>query len=820
MKKQLITLLVFILTFGNLKSATVTSVVTGNWGDDATWDTGLKPISSDDVVISGGFTITANSDWTCASLTINAPTGNGTSQLTISDGKTITVNGSVDINGGTTNNRDANLVLSGTGTLTAAGTFTLNSTANQRLLVDMSAGASTLNLGGSFSYVDAGNWDAGTASTINFNGTAAQTYPSASGLKFYHVTFNNTSASGISPNANIIASNLLGNLTVQSGTFDNAGYSVAGKGAATFEIANDATYLLKSSTTMPGGFGTTTLGATSTVQYDGNGAQTISAVNYGHLTSSNSGSRTLASSGSVGVAGTFTIGSNSYTITGSTIDYNGIGPQTIAAFNYNNLTSSSSGDRVLPTSGTVRVAGAFTAGSNSWTVTSSTFEYNGTGTGMNGQTITAFDYNNLTSSSSGDRTLAASGTIGVLGTFTPGSNSYTITGSTIEFKGTGSQNIAAFNYNNLTSSSSGARVLASSGTVGIGGTFTTGGNTYTTTGSTVDFNGSATQSVPVFSFNALTVSNSSGVNLSGDITIPSDITISGSLNGGGGVITVQGSWTNNGTFTHGSKDVTLSGSSAQVIGGSTSTIFNNLKIDNTSGVTLNKAITVEGVLTLTNGKITSTSTNLLTFDVSATVTGGSISNYINGPAAKNTNSTSAFTFPTGKNSTYMPLGIEPSDANTTTFTAEYFDDTSSTAKPTSPKGAGLNKVSGVEYFQLDRSGTGSKADAKVTLYWNSNSRVRPSYMADLRVAHWDGSQWEDMGNSTTTGDSTSGSVTSTTYVTTFSPFSLGSSTSNNPLPIELITFNVKQVGNHVELNWTTATEINNDFFNIERSLDG
>ncbi|HXH19213.1 MAG TPA: T9SS type A sorting domain-containing protein, partial [Chitinophagales bacterium] len=37
------------------------------------------------------------------------------------------------------------------------------------------------------------------------------------------------------------------------------------------------------------------------------------------------------------------------------------------------------------------------------------------------------------------------------------------------------------------------------------------------------------------------------------------------------------------------------------------------------------------------------------------------------------------------------------------------------------------------------------------------------------------------------------------------------------LPIELLDFNAKLVDDHVELTWTTATEINNDYFTIEKS---
>lgn len=40
------------------------------------------------------------------------------------------------------------------------------------------------------------------------------------------------------------------------------------------------------------------------------------------------------------------------------------------------------------------------------------------------------------------------------------------------------------------------------------------------------------------------------------------------------------------------------------------------------------------------------------------------------------------------------------------------------------------------------------------------------------------------------------------------------------LPIELLFFDAKYVNNVVQLNWTTATELNNDFFTVEKTTDG
>jgi hypothetical protein len=42
---------------------------------------------------------------------------------------------------------------------------------------------------------------------------------------------------------------------------------------------------------------------------------------------------------------------------------------------------------------------------------------------------------------------------------------------------------------------------------------------------------------------------------------------------------------------------------------------------------------------------------------------------------------------------------------------------------------------------------------------------------------------------------------------------------NTPLPIELIDFEAVLKGSEVELNWSTASELNNDFFTIERAAD-
>ncbi len=99
------------------------------------------------------------------------------------------------------------------------------------------------------------------------------------------------------------------------------------------------------------------------------------------------------------------------------------------------------------------------------------------------QNIPARNFANLVSSNTGDRVLPASGTVGISGTFTPGTNAYTVTGSTISYNG-GSQNVAGFDYNNLLHAGTGTKTLSGAanlnGTLNMnaGVTFNTNGNDF------------------------------------------------------------------------------------------------------------------------------------------------------------------------------------------------------------------------------------------------------------------------------------------------------------------------------------------------------
>jgi hypothetical protein len=301
------------------------------------------------------------------------------------------------------------------------------------------------------------------------------------------------------------------------------------------------------------------------------------------------------------------------------------------------------------------------------------------------------------------------------------------------------------------------------------------------------------------------------------LTAAGQVTNSGNLKlAPGAAITFFGNLTNNGSLTDSGTVVTLAGAAMQTIDGSSVTTFNNLTLNNASaiGITLNQAMNVRGTLVLTDGYLVTTTTNILGLTATATVSGASSNSFVSGPVFKTGNQ--AFVFPVGKNVVYAPIAISAPALVTDRFTAQYFQASPNGLYNVNNREAGLDHVSQCEYWLLDRT-TGA-SDVTVNLSWAARSCGVTS-PADLRVTRWDGTQWTNKGNGGTTGTLAAGTIVSSPAVTGFGPFTLGSVSSNNPLPVELIDFTASCQEGKAVLQWRTASELNNDYFTIESSKD-
>lgn len=276
------------------------------------------------------------------------------------------------------------------------------------------------------------------------------------------------------------------------------------------------------------------------------------------------------------------------------------------------------------------------------------------------------------------------------------------------------------------------------------------------------------------------------------------------------------------TFASGTGTVQFSGSANQIVsktGGTPSPIFRRITLDKTSGtVTLATDVSVSIASTFTNGVMITDATNYLNIGNGATTTGASDLSYVDGPVRKT--GADAFTFPTGDNGFYRPIGISAPTAAAHYFQAQYFNAVQGFGNITTWDPS-FERLSGCEYWTLDRN-SGASSNVFVTLSWNE-SACEPGYITDLptlRVSRWNGTNWVDHGNGSTTGTATNGTITSSAAVTSFSPFTLASTSAINPLPVELSKFWAVNNPASVTLNWITASELNNDKFTLQRSSNG
>ncbi len=152
------------------------------------------------------------------------------------------------------------------------------------------------------------------------------------------------------------------------------------------------------------------------------------------------------------------------------------------------------------------------------------------------------------------------------------------------------------------------------------------------------------------------------------------------------------------------------GTVAQVTGnGFTTNTPANLTINNSAGVTLSGPGSISGVLTLINGVLTTTTTNLLTLNATspAAISGGSATTYINGPVRwtlpTSLGSGSTYVFPVGKSGSYKPFSLVNPTTGTGTTTPTVQMEAFATGSGGSAD-ATLESISTEDYWLLTKTG--------------------------------------------------------------------------------------------------------------------
>jgi hypothetical protein len=392
------------------------------------------------------------------------------------------------------------------------------------------------------------------------------------------------------------------------------------------------------------------------------------------------------------------IGTNTINFNGTTatVNYDATLSQSVGGYVYTNLTTSGSGDKTL--SGAITVNNNLYIGANTWLID-------------NDKQITGNSTGILTVQSGGFLQLGGTdSTITVpVTSFPTGFTNAHIdlqTGSEVRYnyngKNGGTQTISTVpTYYFLHCQFPGTKRSAS-GVLNINGNFDTA--------SPLDLN-----------------TNDPTINLSGSFNL---LAVPGTVSLTGGVFSIKGNFDNDltsgGSLTTGSGTVVFNGAAAQSITGTgiIATPFYNLTINNSSGgvsvgiTGANDDITVSNTLTLTNGILTTSTTNLLNVTRTAVgaISGGSATSFINGPVIwtlpASLVSGSTYNFPVGKGTTYLPFSLVNPTTGTGTPSAqvEAFDtNCGGTANFTN-----LGSLSATEYWSLTTTGNFTNSSISLT----------------------------------------------------------------------------------------------------------
>jgi|GEM_PF-3416447 len=362
-------------------------------------------------------------------------------------------------------------------------------------------------------------------------------------------------------------------------------------------------------------------------------------------------------------------------------------------------------------------------------------------------------------------------------------------------------------------------------------------SSYTFSGGTLQFgNGSTPVGPPMEIYTDHSIANlsvqstnnpiarmASTLNVTGNI----DVRINGTLNCNSLDLAIGGNLINEGTVTTGNNTVTFNGAAAQQVTGKYNSLsLYNLNINNTSGdVTLNNSadVTVNGTLGFTDGKIILDTANLIIASGNA-VTGYNDSSFVvtrgtatNGSYLGISGISASRDFPIGSSVTsYSPVRSFVNAGTADRFNARVFDGVLQYAVTGNViTDAVVNKT-----WLINESVPGG-SNVYFRLEWNSSEELSGFSRSSSGISVYDtvNAAWD------TPSSWNAASPNPSPYynimrngISSFPAFMVKSGIT--PLPVELLNFSAILNNQHqTSLTWETASELNNDYFDIGRSTD-
>jgi hypothetical protein len=776
---------------------------------------GVVNISAGDLIIAGTMTINEGATLGASTITATDMSVTAPGDVTLSEG-TLTLSNAA---GALTVNSGDLLINNAAHTLSIAGGY------------DINGGASDINAG-TLSFV---NMDINGGGVIN---VANPTITSTGLINVVDGTLTIDGAAGTHDynNLTVGVSGTWNNTTTSNFTF---GGDIANNG--TWNGCSDGTsciYTLTSSTGAINGSGTTNISdlqidGTAAITNNGNIVMTDNIRGTGTFINGATGNLTLSENG------LYDITSLNLTTSGNTVIYAGTTNEVIDIGPFHHLTiNMASGTPIVQVNGTdVTAAGDFTVtegdfrvNSNQLTI-SGDYDINGGSSDLNTVTV-SFTNMDMTG-----------GTINVGNTIITSTGLINIAGGTFTVDGAAGTHA----YNNLTVAASGTwNVTAAysptfSGDLVNNGTFTGcngNGCVYTLSNANGSISGSGHMN-DMATLNVTNIITNTNTNALG-LDITQGLTGAGTfINGASGIMAFGGGNANFtiGTFTAsatGNKVIYNRVASNQLLQPTTGNVYYDLEIAKAAGqdLTTNAEITINNQLTLTLGNIILGAQNMV-IGPSGSMTSGSTNSYLSanggGNLRKIFNSIGSFEAMVGGDS-YSPITVNLTSGGLTPGTSFIGFDITDAPHPQ------RNRNNTGDATPGDDDGTA--ATQFLDVYWTlvGNAITSPVYDAtyvydpadftQTTESNMVGALYRPLPPGFVTLDWLArGTVNAANNTVSFlnadgfgDLYAMDNTASR--LPIVLLSFDAKSFKENVELKWTTAAEINNSFFTIERSQNG
>jgi len=302
-------------------------------------------------------------------------------------------------------------------------------------------------------------------------------------------------------------------------------------------------------------------------------------------------------------------------------------------------------------------------------------------------------------------------------------------------------------------------------------------------------------------------------------------------------MTVNGTFSIQGTATYadgGSSDLTYGatatleykGSAAQSSGDELAASMVNIIIDNSNGVTFNVSTAISGTLTMTDGNInasgntveigTSAASPGTLAHTSGTIYGGTLKRWFSAASVSGDQGL----FPIGTASEYRPIQIT-STADITSggsISSTHTDASNATDVSIIDGGVNIERTHDMSSTLTLADGiTGGTFDVDITY----SSFVSSGNLSDIRLTKDDAVVGTHAASSGTV-DNPTAKRTGVAMGDLAGGWKAGTtSKADTPLPVVLLSFTAALVDNtQVALRWSTASESNNDYFTVERSVNG